>query len=94
MYFHVTYNTCRKYFSKCSAFSKINAKNHDFHGVLMVLTMKFGYLTVLTIIFVISVSKYANMGRIRDIVTKVGALGFSNRVLKKPSNARQRFENY
>ena len=33
LYFNKSYNICLKYFSKFLIFSKINAKNHDFHGV-------------------------------------------------------------
>ena len=32
MYFVESYNICLKYFFKFLVFSKINAKNHDFHG--------------------------------------------------------------
>ena len=74
MYFDKSYNICVKYFSKYSVFSEIYVKNHDFQGVFMVFTMKIGYSEIFTIIFVISVSKYVNMGRIRDIVTKVGVV--------------------
>ena len=74
MYFDKSYNICVKYFSKYSVFSEIYVKNHDFQGVFMVFTMKIGYSEIFTIIFVISVSKYVNMGRIRYIVTKVGGV--------------------
>ena len=54
----------------------------------------FRKLSIFTIIFVIKVSKYVIMERIRDTVTKVGvvgALGFPHRVWKKSTNARQCF---
>ena len=42
MYFDESYNICLIYFSKFSAFFEINAKNHDFHTVFMIFTMKIG----------------------------------------------------
>ena len=42
MYFDEVCNICLKHFSKFSVFSKMNVKNHDFHGDFMVFSMKIG----------------------------------------------------
>ena len=67
MYFDESYNICLKHFAKFSVFSRVNAKNHDFHGVFMVFTMEIIYLAILTIIFVISALKNVSTHSSKEI---------------------------
>ena len=57
-----------EHFAKLCILAEINTKNHYFHVVFMIFTMKIGLSTILTIIFVISAMKYVNMGSSKEIV--------------------------
>ena len=67
MYLDEVYKLYPGHYAKFCILVNINAKNHDFHGVFMLFTMKIGLSAIFTIIFVISASKYVHIESSKEI---------------------------
>ena len=89
VYFNETYYFVCKRFPNYAAFTGINVKNYDFHGILTGYTMKIKFAGILTMIniFVTRSSKYVNICNFTKIRAKRSSKPYqllfsdSNRIL-------------